>query len=140
MLDPFQSGPRGPVKRYDITSPIATHTRRGTCEEARCVPYRKGFVTTVDESTVLGQMQAHYIREDRTRSRVETRDERGLTVFTFDAGTPCFGEHRVPVDRPELYTVRSGDGAAPFRHKRAADWVDDFATHQDRLATIIERG
>lgn len=70
----------------------------------------------------------------------------GLTTFEFAAGQPCFAKHEVPLERPELYIVRGGDwrgnprGTPARRHTTAEDWVEDFAEHQDRLRTALERG
>jgi len=138
-------------KTYQVVSPIETHTRPASCAEADCGAYIHGWKTTVDESTELGQGQAHYIRKESGRAFTE-QVEPGLTVFTFDAGQRCFaaGEHRVPLDRPEFYIVREGDhdgkrwrnprGTDPYRHANGADWVDDFANHQQRIADRIAEG
>jgi hypothetical protein len=98
----------------------------------------------VDEGDDLGQVQAHYIRHDRSRRHHEQRLPHGLTEFRFEPGTSCFEAHRVRVDRQEIYTVYPGDWRGKTgdvrRHTRPADWVDQFAEHQDRIKTRIERG
>jgi hypothetical protein len=139
--------PVGAYKTYALSQPLATHFRPATCAEADCGPHRNGWATTVDESTELGQRQAHYIRKQSGRRHVEHRDEAGLTVFTFEAGQPCFqaDKHRVPLERPVNHYTWGGDWrATPTRHDvrpmRGEDWVDDFANHQDKLKTALERG
>lgn len=138
--------PAGEYKTYAIASPVSTHTRPATCAEVECAAHVNGWQSTVDESTELGRRQAHYVRHDAGRGYREHRAETGLTVFTFPAGQTCFAEHRVPLDRSALYLVRDGDWRGnprrtpPRVHARASDWVDDFATHQDRLSRLIERG
>jgi hypothetical protein len=96
------------------------------------------------ELILLGVRQAEYIRSGQSgRSFRELRTEDGRTVFRFDSHQRCFAEHR---SRAELYVVRDGDwrgnprGTAPRQHVRAADWVEDFAGHQDRIKTAHERG
>ncbi len=135
-------GPAHAYKTYSITSPISTHYRDGTCNEAGCLAQRHGWQTTVDETTDLGARQAHYIRKQSGRRYVEHRSEAGLTVFTFEAGQRCFATHKVPLQRPELYVVRGGDWRANPTgeqriHANAQDWVEDFAEHQDRIARVV---
>lgn len=141
------SAPAGAYKTYQILAPAQTHYRPGTCVEVRCEAYLGGWRTVVDETTDLGQKQAHYIRHDRTRRHVEEQLLDGRTSFWFGPGQVCFraGEHRVRLDRPEIYVVRGGDwrgnpGGQRRQHANAADWVDDFAEHQDRLKTAVEKG
>lgn len=144
------AGPPGAYKSYTILRPLSTHWRIAGCSEAGCANHRNGFMVRVDETTELGQRQAHFIRHDRTRTHTEDR-EAGLTVFTFPAGTECFARtsgkpHRIPNDRPERYFTRPGDwrgdptGGRPYEHTRPDFWVEDFAENQDRIQRIIDRG
>lgn len=134
------------MKTYAIVAPRSTHHRPATCAEVECEAWAHGWVTAVDERTELGQRQAGYIRTKSGRAYTMSGDADGRTVFTFKPGQSCFREHTVRLDRPELYVVREGDhrgnprGAEPLVHKRARDWVDDFATHQERLADRLARG
>lgn len=140
-IDP--AGPAHAYKTYAISSPIATHTRPGTCEEAGCLAYWHGWQTSVDEATELGQRQAHYIRTMSGRRFTERRTEIGLTAFTFEAGQKCFAEHRVSLDRPELYIVREGDwrgnprGTDAYVHSGPDAWVNDFGDHQNKIARVV---
>lgn len=133
-------------KTYRILSPVQTHFRPATCAEYECAAYLNGWVSTIDEATVLGQQQAHYIRKQSGRAFVEERLEGGLTRFSFEAGQKCFGsDHQVRLDRPELYLVRDGDwrGNPTGRkreHANATDWIDDFGEHQQRLADEMKKG
>lgn len=116
-----------------------------SCEQADCELSQKGFKTVVDESTDLGQGQAHYIRKVSGRRFQEERQPDGLTAFTFPAGQPCFQTHTATVDRLERFYVRRGDARGNptgevRRHARAEDWVEDFAENQDRLRSAIEKG
>lgn len=138
----------GEMKTYQILAPQNTHFRSATCEEVQCWGYLKGWQTVVDERTELGMGQAYYIRKQSGRSFKEFKDENGLTVFRFKKGQNCFGsgDHRIRIDRPEIYVVKDGDwrgnprGTDPFFHRHPDDFVDDFANHQDKLKTRLERG
>jgi hypothetical protein len=102
----------------------------------------------VDERTELGAEQARYIRRNSGRAFVESREGEagdGLTVFDFAPGQDCFkrGDHRLPLEREPILTVHRGDWRGMQllrRHIRDVDWVEDFAEHQDRLMTALERG
>lgn len=141
-----------PIQHYRISSPLDTHFRVGTCEEDHCASFLHGWRTVIDENTSLGAEQAAYIRGDRTRRHVETSElveappgeplisGQVRTVFTFQAGQRCFRQHRVPLDRPELYLVTNNVGEVLTRHSGPDAWRDDFCTNQDRLAELINRG
>lgn len=141
--------PRLPVQAmqtYRILSPMSTHWRPATCAEVDCEHYLHGWVTTIDESTVLGQQQAYFIRNNRS-GFTESRTEGGLTTFTFEAGQRCFAssQHQVRLDRPEHYRRHDGDwrGNPTGRvidFRDAQSWVDDFGEHQESLAEIARRG
>ena len=121
-------------KLYSINAPAETHTRRARCEEVDCAAQADGFVITVDETTTLGQGQAHYLRAESGRAFTETRLE-GLTSFTFPPGEQCFVEHRVPIDRPEFYSVTNR--GQRHTHTGPDPWLNDFGTHQDLLARAV---
>lgn len=132
-----------PHRTYQILAPLDSHWRAATCAETDCDAYAYGWRTTLDETTRLGHNQAAYLRAD-TRHHTETRDDAGLTVFTYPPGQPCFlaDDHRVPLDRPEILRVVTGygtqlDGALDLR---PADWVEDFADHVDQITAIRDAG
>lgn len=138
--------PVGAVKTYGIRAPLQTHWRPATCAEVECLAYQRGWRTTVDVRSELGARQAYYIRMHSGRSfEVSEVNELGMVTFTFPAGQKCFQEHRVPLERPQIFVVRGGDWRGNprgefRRHVRAADWVDDFAEHQDKLADRFTQG
>lgn len=151
MNEPFRVTPglpAGHMKTYGIHSPQATHFRAATCAEVDCPQHLNGWSTAIDEATELGQEQAYYIRNGSGRRYTEDRNKMpGVTVFTFEAGQTCFGSarHQAPLGRPPLFVVRGGDWRGNptgerRQHANAADWVDDFATHQDKLADQINKG
>lgn len=141
--------PRGPAAAYQtyvIDAPMATHRRRATCAEVDCAARAHGWASRINIRTDLGAAQAVYIRMHSGRAFTATEPSAdGIVTFTFPAGQNCFAEHTVSLERPEFFSVHGGDFRGnPFgsvrRHTRAADWVDDFANHQDRLATRAQRG
>jgi hypothetical protein len=139
--------PAHAMKTYAIVAPRETHFRAATCAEFQCDGHTRGWQSRIDETTELGQKQAHYIRKQSGRRFIETC-EAGLTVFDFEAGQQCFrsDRHLMPVGRPELYLVRDGDwrgnprGTSAVQHKRPEEWVDDFANHQQKLADRLQQG
>lgn len=157
----FRLTPQGPpeaYKTYRVAAPLPSHWRPATCEEVDCPSYLQGWKTVIDEATELGQRQAHYVRSECLddaaanrpavggRRRYREAREAGLTVFTFEPGQRCFATHSQPLEREPLYVVRGGDwrgnprGIPARVHQRGEDWVEDFASHQQKLADRIERG
>lgn len=135
-------GPAQMYQTYQVLAPISTHFRAATCTEVACDAHLYGWKTAIEESNDLGKAQAYYVRNAAGRRYTETR-EAALTTFTFEAGQKCFAQHRVRTARPELYLVKEGDWRMSQnlrQHASADDWVDDFANHQDQLATRLERG
>lgn len=135
-------------KTYGMSLPLPTHWRNATCDEVDCEAYRGGWVTTVDLSTDLGQKQADYIRHDRSRQASEQRTGLSEAKFVYGPGQRCFAadDHRVPLDRAPRFVVAGGDwrgnprGTPVQVHRNASEWCEDFAEHQDRLATAIRKG
>lgn len=149
MVQPFRILPlMGPdrYKTYGFARPLKTHWQQASCEDIDCQFFLEGWVTVVDESSDLGQKQAYYIRHDRSRRYSESRNEAGLICFTFPPGQRCFGSgsHRQPREILPRFYVKNGDWRIkepPSRfHSTPEQWVEDLSEHQDRLATLIERG
>ncbi len=133
------------MQSYRISAPLRTHWRPASCAEYECDAYLHGWRTVVPADSPA----AEYIRHDTTRRHAETREPGGLACFTFEPGQRGFAgpahDHRVPTGRPERLTVRDGDwrGNPTGRireHTRPEDFVDDFANHQQRLATRLAQG
>lgn len=136
-------------KTYTMSSPFASHWRPANCEEYECQDFIHGFVITIDFSTNLGKKQLHYLtKEDKDRRYHMQRTGPYEVKLIYGPGNPCFkrGDHRVPLDRPPFYLVAEGDWRGnprrvrPRRHQRPEDWVDDFATHQIKVAETMKRG
>ncbi|MFI9079118.1 hypothetical protein ACIGW8_22055 [Streptomyces sioyaensis] len=145
MLRPINRiEPNMPVQAYQtysITVPRDTAVR-AACEQVGCEAWRHGWESVIDERTPLGQQQAAYIRTQSRRTFREQQRGDGLTVFRFEAGQRCFAEHQT---RPEIYAVRDGDWRGnptgrTRQHTRAADWVEDFGEHQQRIADQRKEG
>ena len=133
-------------KTFQVTAPVATHTRVASCEEVECPQYARGWKMTIDLNTELGQKQAHYIKNLAGRAYKKISAANGLVELEFAANQPCFGEHRVRLDRPEIYRVKGGDFRGnPLRtptrtHKRADYWIEEFQANQQRLKDAESRG
>lgn len=131
------------VKTYEINSPRSTHTRRASCIDVDCERYKKGWISPCNTNTKLGAQQANYIRLHSGRKFTYT-EINGLVKFHFPPGQQCFAEHRVSLERPELFVVRGGDWRGNPRgeevQRKTDEWVDDFANHQDKLATEHRKG
>lgn len=137
-------------KSFQIRSPLATHFRPASCAEAECEQRAKGWLIAANEGTAMGQRQAHLVR---TSGRKYT-EQRGyepegipaaFTCFIFAPGQECFRPHKLPLDRPQQFIERDGDfrgNPTGFRrvHARPDDWIDAFATNQDKIADIVRRG
>lgn len=135
------------MQTFRMSAPRSTHRRRARCEEAGCRFYLKGWTTRVNEATKLGEAQAYYIRHDRTRHYREERSPEGLTVFTFEAGQPCFDsdKHTVRNGRPADLIVVGGDfrgnpKGTRRRHVRAEDFAEDMAETLDRVESRRKKG
>lgn len=131
---------------YHILAPAGTHWRPATCEEVVCRQWRDGWVSRVN--TVTAEGIANYIRHHSGRQFTEEKDvQPGVVLFRFGPGQMCFAaaEHRVRIERPEIYVVRGGDYRGNPRQEgkrfdRPDQWVDEFAEHQQALADRLEQG
>lgn len=138
--------PVNAMQTFQVTAPISTHTRKATCEEAECAQYLRGWRMKLDLGTELGQKQAYYIKHHSGRAYKVVAQQDGLVELEFSGNQTCFQDHRVRIDRPEIYRVKGGDYRGnPLRtpvrtHKKAEYWVEEFAENQDRLKTQMERG
>ena len=139
MASPF---PAQAFQTFSIVSPPATHSRVAECQEVECSAWAHGWKTTIDEATQLGQSQAGYIRAHSGRAFTESRTPEGLTEFIFKPGQKCFGEHRVSLERDELYIIRGGDRRGnPLREVKrvgSEEWVDRLGTNQERIRRVRE--
>lgn len=140
-------GPPRAYKTYKIVAPLATHWRKATCAEFECEAFRIGWNTIVPADSAGAQ----WIRSGQSGRQFTERqatDEHdvlliGMTCFMFSPGQEGFAgpqhEHRISLERDPFFIVGAGDYQRGSlrnkrRHANGSDWVDDFATHQDRIA------
>lgn len=148
MMQPFRLEPKLPahaVKTYQIAAPQSTHRRKATCQEVECANHIHGWRTMLDLATDHGVRAYKYIREHSGRTFLVAGQQGTIITLEFCPGQQCFAEHTVSLEREPLYVVREGDWRGNPRRadpvRRTADqWVDEFAAHQDRIATEINKG
>lgn len=123
---------------WQIAAPRSTHWRSATCAEVDCPNYRNGWKTIVPAGSDLEDLAR------RSGRAFAEKPDGNLIEFTFHAGQPCFraADHRMRVERPELFVVRGGDargnprGIRPKVYDKPYQWVDDMHTHLDRLKEV----
>lgn len=133
--------PVGGMQTFEIRAPIATHWRAATCAEVDCQHYLRGWATTV----LADSDDERLIKRSGRKTLAVERQPGGFVRYVFGPGQECFGasRHRVRIDKPELFLLAEGDWrwrGAPRVFDRPDQWVDHFATHQDKIATIVNRG
>lgn len=141
-IDPAM--PPEAYKTWSMVSPIETHMRQATCEEVGCDHYTQGWRVHLEALTPGLQHAARTSGRKYTEQHVSP----GQTYLVFEPGQPCFKAttHRAPIGRPPLFLVRDGDHRGnprrtpTRRYDRPDQWVDDFATHQTKLADEIRKG
>lgn len=136
--------PAGAYKTYQIAAPLSTHFRPATCAEVNCPDYLNGWRVRWEPLT---PELRHAATTSGRRYRLEVVSA-SESWLLFEAGQPCFraAEHRIRLERPELFIVRGGDhrgdptGIPARRHTRPEHWVEDFAEHQQGLARTQQKG
>lgn len=131
------------MQTFQILAPADTHFRKATCIEVDCPRYLEGWHLRVEG------LPPELLHDAKNSGRKWTQLDvaPGETWLVFEAGQPCFraAEHRLRLDKPELFVVRGGDHRGNPRdevrqHVRADDWVDDFATNQQKLVDLQQKG
>jgi hypothetical protein len=138
--------PQGGVadyKTYQIVSPLSTHWEPANCVQVNCPDYHHGWRVRIEG------LPPEMIHAARTSGRKYSELEISANDhwLVFESGQPCFraAEHRRLLDKQEIFIVRDGDFRGNptgnvRRHTRPADWQEDFAEHQDKLAQQIKQG
>lgn len=127
---------------FQILAPIQTHFRKGTCAEANCGYYTKGWTTRVPK----GSPYEAQVRSSKRHWSSETLLPDGTIQFIFEPGQQCFmSPHQVRIEREEIFVVRGGDDRGNPRgtrliHSSAANWTEDFMEHQDGLVQEAAKG
>lgn len=132
----YRPDPVGPPQAYKTYSMArrADTLIKTVCEKVGCPAWRSGWETPIAEYTDLGARQAAFIRLHSGRTFREYRSN-GMTVFRFEPRQRCFTDHRT---YPVAYAVQWGDWRQRIGtrrvHSSPGAWIDDFASHQYRLA------
>lgn len=148
---PFRIQPRMPVGSYQTFSvhmPRETHWRDATCEEAGCRRWANGWKTSFVPGTPEGEKIRFFIKNSPIKRKWTVVKLPGKTEVVFAAGQECFSQdhptshHKLPIARQQIHVVRKGDWRSAWDKKAVpvAEWIDRFATNQDKLKTLIERG
>jgi hypothetical protein len=126
----------GNWKTYSLAQPIATHTRRATCEEVDCEHYREGWTYDVR------QLDDQLIRAIRlSGKRYREQEHLGVTYWVFPPGQQCFKTHRVSNDREPFHFLTPHSRQLNRRTATLMtpdNWLEDFALHQEKIKE--ERG
>lgn len=140
------------LKNYVILAPPSTHFRPATCEQVRCRAFTIGWETHCDEAVAELKDLAAWIRRGTHGNKYDEYRAPGssITVFRFPPFQPRpFGlEHRkhlIKIERPELFAYRDVSTGWDLKlhagaENGARDWVDDFATNQDKVARKVQEG
>lgn len=146
----------GPSRRQPLMGPMAYKTytlrpvmRKATCVEVDCPHYHDGWTFAV--KALAADPKMNYAARNSGK-RFAERELNGEMYLVYEPGQPCFGSHlhKLPMheELPAMFVGRGdprtftpqGLPRDARRHTRVDDWVDDFATHQARLAHEIEKG
>jgi hypothetical protein len=135
----FRPDPLLPVTQmvtHAIVAPLVTHWRKATCEEIGCLHFHHGWAF---HTAGMSPKLLAAAKTSGRQYRVE-RHESGET-WVFEPGQPCFraSEHRIRLDREELFIRRSGDwrgnpdgrGTKPLIFSGADAWKDSLGTTLD---------
>jgi hypothetical protein len=131
-------------KTYQLSAPPSSHRRPASCAEVECGAMQHGWqmgfdVTDPEKAAAVKWIRMHSGRQFRTE-QVGSK-----VILTFLPGQACFEPHTIPLEREPFYLVRGGDWRGNPRQTEVRslseeNWVDDFATHQDRLSTVYNQG
>lgn len=135
---------------YRIDSPVQTHTRPATCAEVDCARWRTGWDAIVPKGSsheaLIREVARGHGPDGVRRPYARVTDHGPTRTYHYAPGTTCFkaSEHRVSLDRPELFIVRGGDWRQNRglirRHtgRRAGEhWVEDCQTNLDAVRRQI---
>jgi len=131
---------------FSLRQPVGDRFRIVDCEAFGCRWWRDGFKVRVDLATRIGQERAVYLRSGVHRRRYsEDRDPAFPTIvmFRFPAGTPCFEQHRVLLERPCFHLIRSGlpgRPQGPVRQVGPGQWQEEHAENQIKLLARQQQG
>jgi hypothetical protein len=133
-------------RTFSLRQPVGDQFRIVDCETFGCRWWRDGFKVRVDLATRIGQERAVYLRSGVHRRRYSEDRPPGLptiVMFRFPAGTPCFEQHRVLLERPHFHLIRPGMPGRPRGNARQVgpdQWHDELGENQAKLLELQQRG
>lgn len=139
---------------YGIVMPKSTHTRKARCEEVDCVAHQRGWVTSLDTSIAQQRDLAKLIIKNDGNRRWTTMQTGTMVQFVFPPGQQCFADHRVPLDRPPIFTLARGKEYRPVtpyvnggaihipgtRTVRGEEWVERLGENQQAIIDARQQG
>lgn len=136
----------GPMSYKTYT--IRPRFRKATCAEIDCKHWRDGWTFALED--LIKDPQLLFMAR-HSGKRYQEKALNGKTYLVYSPGQPCFASvsHQISIDEQPGMWVGRGDfrtfdrkGLPPNarQHMRTEDWVDDFATHQDKLKTEFDKG
>jgi hypothetical protein len=131
---------------FSLRQPVGDRFRVVDCETFGCRWWKSGFKVRVDLATRIGQERAVYLRSGVHRRRYSEDRDPGLptiVMFRFPAGTPCFEQHRVLLERPCFHLIRSGlpgRPQGPVRQVGPGQWQEEHAENQLKLLARQQQG
>jgi hypothetical protein len=123
---------------FGVFAPVGSHFRRATCEEIGCLAFHHGW--TFDTAGQPADITAA-VKASGRKYTVGTSEHGELLIF--EAGQPCFkaSEHRLRLDREEIFMSRSGDwrgNARPHDKPTVYSGPDAFVDHARSTLTQFE--
>jgi hypothetical protein len=143
---PLRAGSMKPPARlfkgYAIDAPMSRVFReRATCEQVDCADWRSGWMVRAEllDARMWAEIKAK--RYSWRRMDVSPTER----YIAFEPGQPCFAAstHTRLIRNPlfvEHGSAKWGRTGPGYVHKRAEDWTESFAEHQDKLAAQVARG
>lgn len=136
-------GQVGNYRTFQIAVPLKTHWRPATCAEVSCPQYLNGWRVRLDQ---LSPPMQHAARTSgRKFLELDVSEDEHWLVF--EAGQPCFraSEHRIKLDKQEIYIARDGDyrgnpTGRVRRHTRPEFWTEEFNENQGRIEQARQQG
>lgn len=129
------------METHQIAAPLATHWRPASCEEVGCLQFHHGWMIPITGLDDGDMWQLEHCGRRYRHMEVEGHGP----VYVYEPGQPCFRshEHRIRLDRPELFVVRGGDWrttvrqsikAGQFTRFSGADaWMDHLHGRMDQI-------
>lgn len=125
LFRPEPALPVSAMQTHLIAAPWATHWRPASCEEVGCLNFHNGWMIAITGLDDGDMWQLEHCGRRYRRAEVEGHGP----VYVYEPGQPCFlaSQHRLRLDRPELFVVRRGDWRTSAREASAAGQLTKFS-------------